>query len=37
MESFVLPEDAIHLGDFVQGEKAAPYNGWPGRTIMLAR
>ncbi|CAB3774516.1 hypothetical protein LMG29542_07893 [Paraburkholderia humisilvae] len=35
MESFVLPEDAIHLGDVLQGEEAASYNGWAGRTILL--
>jgi hypothetical protein len=37
IRSFVLPEDAVHLRNLVQSEKAAPHNGWPRRTIMLAR
>jgi ACS family tartrate transporter-like MFS transporter len=37
IRSFVLPEDAVHLRNLVQSEKAAPHNGWPRWTIMLAR
>lgn len=37
VRSFVLPEDAVHLRNLVQSEKAAPHNGWPRWTIMLAR
>jgi hypothetical protein len=35
-DSFVLPEDPIHLSDFVQGKKATPHDGWSGWTVMLA-
>lgn len=37
IRSFVLPEDSVHLRNLVQSEKAAPHNGWPRWTIMLAR
>src|SRR5512146_789462 len=36
MVSLVLSEDAIDLGDFVEGEKAAPEDGRAGRAVMLA-
>ena len=34
-ELLVLPEDPIHRGDLVQGQKSAPHDGRSGRSVML--
>jgi hypothetical protein len=33
---FVLPEDAIHLGDFMQDQEATPHHGRAGWVVVLA-